>query len=253
MRDTDWLDDAMYFEHVILVRADSTVDTDPRKTWSHTPYVPETHVYVTWRDSQVLQEHETEWTGCMHAAGWTPERGWSSQNRYRGPFMHASEFIGGGLERHILQTPGLWAAVVVECLREDPKPGDIQCRHCGTDIEEIAGNWEDPDGEWEDPASEGGPAGRRHCPESPDGLHKPQDDEDEDGEPAGWALLHMDLDEAITALEDEQAQALWVTSQLPEEHAGPTIAEWERSGHGKTLDQLRAMRTAAGLDKPAAR
>jgi len=46
--------------------------------------------------------------------GWELLSGFSGQYSYSGPIMHNSEFVGGGLERHILETPGYWVAVVVE-------------------------------------------------------------------------------------------------------------------------------------------
>lgn len=38
--------------------------------------------------------------------------------------MHASEFIGGDLERHILSNPGLYVAVVVDGLRTEETDDD---------------------------------------------------------------------------------------------------------------------------------
>lgn len=111
MADNDWLDRVMELDHVIEVRPDGTVNEHPE------PHVhaPESAV-ETDDDGQVLAAHEAAWTESVRSQGWEPETGWSGQDRYRGPFMHASEYIGGALAARILATPGLWVAVVVECL-----------------------------------------------------------------------------------------------------------------------------------------
>lgn len=46
--------------------------------------------------------------------GWTLLSGFTGQYGYRGPVMHASETIGGGLARHILSTPGDYAVATVD-------------------------------------------------------------------------------------------------------------------------------------------
>jgi hypothetical protein len=38
---------------------------------------------------------------------------------YHGIVMHSSEYIGGALETHIRETPGLWVAVTVETDDDD--------------------------------------------------------------------------------------------------------------------------------------
>lgn len=50
------------------------------------------------------------WEGT---AGWELLHAFSSQYSYNGPVMHSSEFIGGGLARHILETPGYYVSLVV--------------------------------------------------------------------------------------------------------------------------------------------
>jgi hypothetical protein len=45
---------------------------------------------------------------------WSLLRGFSGQHGYAGPVMHASEFIGGGLETHILTNPGIYVALSVD-------------------------------------------------------------------------------------------------------------------------------------------
>lgn len=47
--------------------------------------------------------------------GWALMTGYSGQDSYNGPVMHPSEYIGGGMERDILATPGVYVCLVVEC------------------------------------------------------------------------------------------------------------------------------------------
>lgn len=63
----------------------------------------------------VLKEHEDEYERQVEAQGWTLLRGWSGAYLAGGTFMmHPSEFIGGGLEKHILENPGYYVAFSVE-------------------------------------------------------------------------------------------------------------------------------------------
>lgn len=44
--------------------------------------------------------------------GWELLNGYSGQQSYTGPIMHESEFIGGDMARDILDTPGIYVALV---------------------------------------------------------------------------------------------------------------------------------------------
>lgn len=50
--------------------------------------------------------------GELDTEGWELLDGYSGQDRYSGPIMHNSEFIGGQMERDILARPGLYVALV---------------------------------------------------------------------------------------------------------------------------------------------
>ena len=52
-------------------------------------------------------------------SGWTLLTGFTGQDHYSGAAMHSSEFIGGGLARYILTTPGIYAACVISYLSEN--------------------------------------------------------------------------------------------------------------------------------------
>lgn len=62
--------------------------------------------------------------------GWTLLNGYSGQQGYSGPIMHASEQIAGGLARDIVAEPGLYVAVVAV------SPCD-ECGGAGADEEDY--------------------------------------------------------------------------------------------------------------------
>lgn len=82
------LSDIMEFDHVIEVHADGSITDRP-------------DVYAP-----------TLYDGDLDSAGWAFfTTGYSLQDRYDGPIMHDSEFIGGALEYDIRTTPGIYVAV----------------------------------------------------------------------------------------------------------------------------------------------
>lgn len=82
------LNGIMGFDHVVEVHADGTV------THRADIYAPDLH------------------EGEMLADEWSLLDGWSVQDRYSGPIMHQSEYIGGGMARWILDNPGIYVALV---------------------------------------------------------------------------------------------------------------------------------------------
>lgn len=50
---------------------------------------------------------------------WEALTDFSGQDRYHGPVMHSSEFVGGGLADYILTHPGTYVTCVVTVLPED--------------------------------------------------------------------------------------------------------------------------------------
>lgn len=95
------LNDKMDFWVGIEVKADRTIVQGVE-----TPSM-ELYMYKgddgTWYNSFDLPE------------GWALMTGYSGQQDYSGPVMHPSEFVGGGMERDILATPGVYVCLVVEC------------------------------------------------------------------------------------------------------------------------------------------
>jgi hypothetical protein len=116
------LNDTMEFDHVIRVADDGTV-TDANG-W----HAPETFIDCD-EDGQISAADEARFIAAMERAGWSLfTTGYSGQYSYRGPIMHASEYIGGALERDILASPGLYVACIVECLDDDEPAGWIVLR-----------------------------------------------------------------------------------------------------------------------------
>lgn len=106
------LNDQMTIDHVVCVRKDGiAVD-------AVSVYAPEITCDYSgpFSEAQILDEHERAMIEYAASQGWTIQTGWSYQNsgRYNGPIMHESEVIGGSLENHIRETPGLWVACSVE-------------------------------------------------------------------------------------------------------------------------------------------
>ncbi len=56
------------------------------------------------------------------AKGWTALNGYSGQDRYAGPIMHPSEYIGGRLAADILAEPGIYTAAAVSDLDDIANP-----------------------------------------------------------------------------------------------------------------------------------
>lgn len=107
------LNDRMEFGHVIRVSIDGAITDE----WDL--HAPETVYQTLDGDGQCIDDE-------IHflPKGWTLLTGFTGQYSYNGPVMHASEFIGGDLERHILSNPGLYVAVVVDGLRTEETDDD---------------------------------------------------------------------------------------------------------------------------------
>lgn len=99
------LNDIMSFGHAIEVRPDGTITDSPERAAES--------VYVRLDADGQIASDEIDTAGWK---GWELLTGYSGQDGYRGPIMHTSESIGGGLEDHIRTTPGHYVAVTVEGL-----------------------------------------------------------------------------------------------------------------------------------------
>lgn len=107
MFDPDKLNDLMQFDHVIEVHEDGTV-TEPSGI-----YAPDVYDHDT--DNPAVEGFRDD--------KWELLNGFSGQYSYSGPVMHPSEYIGGGLARYILETPGIYVAVVVRDIGNDDDAG----------------------------------------------------------------------------------------------------------------------------------
>jgi hypothetical protein len=99
------LNDVMEFSHIIRVGEGGKVSDSPLS------------LYVDEAVRMYLKDDETEhWEDDFNIPeGWDLMTGYSGQDRYSGPVMHASESIGGRMARDILEAPGDYVALVVEC------------------------------------------------------------------------------------------------------------------------------------------
>lgn len=119
----DTLNDVMEFDRVIRVWPDGTVS-----------YASAERVYAP----------EVCDNGNTVDEPWELMAGYSGQYSYRGPCMHPSEYIGGGMARDILAEPGWYVALVAEadccdalgCAECSPYGGDpcpVDCDLCASD------------------------------------------------------------------------------------------------------------------------
>lgn len=77
-------------------------------------YAPESLYMEVDPDGNGVNADDSDLHGQAEHAGWELLIGWTGQSGYRGPVMHASEYIGGRLAEYILETPGIYAVLVVE-------------------------------------------------------------------------------------------------------------------------------------------
>lgn len=101
------LNSMMAFDHVIRVNEDGTIDEPIRDR-----YAPELYA-LSDSEGQHTPDTDPNLISDARDAGWELLSGWTGQYGYSGVCMHPSEFIGGSLAEHILETPGYWVAVVV--------------------------------------------------------------------------------------------------------------------------------------------
>jgi hypothetical protein len=134
------MNDIMELGHVIRIEPDCSItDSVPGV------YAPELLMSVH-DGGQILADDERDYIDQAERQGWSLERGWTNQERYAGVVMHASEYIGGGLEDHIRETPGLWVAISVETDDSDENAAgwalayraETPCDECGEMIPEVA-------------------------------------------------------------------------------------------------------------------
>lgn len=101
------LNDLMEFDHVIQVHPDGTI-TEPSGV-----YAPEISLSAA-PDGQISAADDADMVAFVKAQGWELLTGFTGQYGYSGPLMHPSEYVGGGLEKHIRETPGVYVACVAD-------------------------------------------------------------------------------------------------------------------------------------------
>lgn len=129
--DPYWLNRKMEFDHPVMVlpNGDGDVSDAPAGI-----YAPESTIDVD-DNAQIVGDAEARWRASVEVDGWEVfTNGYSGQYGYRGPIMHASEFIGGHLADDIMARPGIYVAVTVE----------VSCPHdetAGCDCEDEPAGW----------------------------------------------------------------------------------------------------------------
>ena len=97
----DTLNAEMEFDLIVYSHGDGTIsDVNP-------------YVSLWGPDIYTIEQEDGTWTEEDLEGPWSLLTGLSGQHDYSGGHMHASEYIGGGLARHILETPGFYMAAVV--------------------------------------------------------------------------------------------------------------------------------------------
>jgi hypothetical protein len=108
------LNKIMEFDHVIRVTDYGTTEDGPSNV-----YAPDSVYVDVDSDGQIVGDAESDMIARLEGEGWTALNGWSSQYLYAGPIMHASEYVGGALAGYVLESPGLYVIVAVECMGPD--------------------------------------------------------------------------------------------------------------------------------------
>lgn len=80
-------------------------------------HAPEVTLWVDSDGNAVHQEYIDDVLWSEPQKTWEAVNGYSGQQGYRGPTMHASEFLGGRMAKDVLaDAGGVYVAVTVECL-----------------------------------------------------------------------------------------------------------------------------------------
>lgn len=112
------LNDLMEFDHVVYSdgRGNVTDNLVSFRTYAPQPYV----------DLDAEGQMTTLGVEGIHDLGeWALLNGFSGQDRYGGPIMHPSEFVGGGLERYIRENAGFYVVVEVTGIKEFSEDAEI--------------------------------------------------------------------------------------------------------------------------------
>lgn len=106
----------------VTVHEDLTVT---QREYGQAPHQPDETYYTCTHDGDNVSAAEPDDPGD----GWTYETGRTGQYSYNGAHMHSSEYIGGGLAKDILETPGHWVAVALYplCAGPDGQEPNEEC------------------------------------------------------------------------------------------------------------------------------
>lgn len=124
------LNSIMEFDHVIEVMEDGTIRD------RNDLYAPD--LCGEDADSCELLGSFHGVTGALQRDRWELLNGYSRQDRYAGPIMHNSEYIGGAMERDIRETPGVYVALVC-CYWPDDEGPDTEIDFDGWAVARYTG------------------------------------------------------------------------------------------------------------------
>lgn len=114
---TQTLNDLMTFGHVVYSDGNGNVTDE----YDDTVYGPEI-IYAETDDDGQLTGDPVDMAGY---GDWELLKGFSNEETsFMTEILHASEFIGGGLERHIRENAGYYVAVMVDTYGEEDDNGE---------------------------------------------------------------------------------------------------------------------------------
>lgn len=143
--------------------------TSPRGLADYPPESVAVDYSGPFEEAQISDEQERDMVESVKRdSGWDVLTGWSLNGGMA--IMHPSQYVGGDLADHILDTPGLWTCVSVEMYPPCCDAGDD-----GTACEE-----------W---------LKRERCEHA---------DYNPESDAAGWALLHKEITPMTKAIEEKE-------------------------------------------------
>jgi hypothetical protein len=102
------LNERMEFDHVIRIHDDGLAED----VYGEGIYAPELSIDCDDEGQISTADDDAMWHDALEQ-GWVLLTGHTGQWGYKGPLMHSSEYVGGGLERAIRDTPGYYVCVAI--------------------------------------------------------------------------------------------------------------------------------------------
>lgn len=87
------------------------------------PFLVHADGTISRSDERAYLEVNDDTLGQSVGGAWCLLRNWTGQHGYNGPTMHPSEYLGGALARHVLETPGTYVLLISYAF-DDEDPDD---------------------------------------------------------------------------------------------------------------------------------